>query len=86
MGGLHFKWLKNIKRALYEIQILLLMDKVLLEHSHSYLFIFYLWLLHAATAELRSYNRDQMACTAENLPSGLLEKGHLEKLADPCSK
>lgn len=38
--------------------------KVLLEHGHTYLFIYCLCCFHATGAELSSYDRDLMACKA----------------------
>lgn len=36
-------------------------NTVLLEHSHTLLFTYSVWLFHNAVAELRSYDKDCMA-------------------------
>ena len=42
-------------------------NKFLLEHSHSSLFMYSLWLLYATTAELSSSNGDHVAHKVENI-------------------
>lgn len=47
-------------------QLLVFVNKVLLEHSHAYLFIFYDWSC-STMAELNSCNQDHLARKAENI-------------------
>ena len=57
-------------------------NKVLLKHIHTYLFIYSLWLLFAAIAELSSCDRDCMVCKAKIFIIWVF----MEKVCIPCSK
>lgn len=54
--------------------------KVLLAYNHTHLFTVFCGCFHTTVAELRSHNRANMACSASNIYSILLQK-----FANPCS-
>lgn len=47
--------------------LLVFENKVLLDHSHTHSFVYYLSLLSCYLAELSICDRDHMACKAENI-------------------
>ena len=54
-------------KKVYEIQISVSINKVLLEHGHTHFFTCCLWCFHATAAELSSCDRERMSCKAESI-------------------